>query len=58
MFSKTLFADINECEAKIAQCGGLECNNIPGGYECVDPKKNLIKYVKSVCHLNAKKILI
>lgn len=33
--------DINECELNIGNCPtGKECKNIPGGYDCVDSKKN------------------
>lgn len=39
--------DINECETKTAKCGGLECVNVPGGYECVDSKKTAARYI---CH--------
>lgn len=33
--------DINECELGIGICPtDKECKNIPGGYDCVDSKKN------------------
>lgn len=33
--------DLNECELNIGSCpADKECKNIPGGYDCVDSKKN------------------
>lgn len=37
------FADINECETNVAQCGGLQCVNVPGGYECMESKVSSTK---------------
>lgn len=43
------FIDINECETKVAKCGNnKECLNVPGGYECVDTKKQSNKFVSSI----------
>lgn len=39
-----LISDINECTENIAKCGpNMECSNIPGGYECVEAKKDSVK---------------
>lgn len=36
-----ILIDINECELDIGSCpGDKQCKNIPGGYDCVDSKKN------------------
>lgn len=51
--------DINECETKEAICGNnKECLNVPGGYECIDTKKQSNKFVSFTHKKNRNTIRI